>query len=36
MTIVWKKAPLTFTSTPISKTIHLEWSDPGGYALYCL
>lgn len=30
MTIVWKKAPLTFTSTPISKTIHLEWSDPAG------
>lgn len=28
MTITWRKAALAFTSTPIQKVIHIEWSDP--------
>ena len=26
--IVWKNAPLAFTDRPISRTVHIEWSDP--------
>lgn len=28
MTITWRKAALAFTSTPIQKVLHIEWSDP--------
>lgn len=30
MTIVWKRAPLSFTSKPISKVLTINWSDPIG------
>jgi len=30
MVITWKKAALSFTSTPIQKVIRLSWSDPKG------
>ena len=28
VTIIWKDQPLAFTSTPISRTVHISWSDP--------
>ena len=26
--ILWKNAPLAFTDRPISRTVHIDWSDP--------
>ena len=28
VTFIWKDQPLAFTSTPISRTVHISWSDP--------
>ncbi|MWV46220.1 hypothetical protein GRF59_21675 [Paenibacillus sp. HJL G12] len=35
MTITWRRAPLTFGSAPIARTIPLHWDDlKGSYSLY--
>lgn len=35
MAVTWKKSALSFTSKPIQKVIHLNWSDPDGMRYIC-
>lgn len=34
VTIRWKNGALAFTSTPIERTLHIEWSDPANVQYY--
>ena len=34
MTIRWKNGALAFTSEPIQRTLHIEWSDPANVQYY--
>jgi len=34
MTIRWKNGALAFTSEPIERTLHIEWSDPANVQYY--
>lgn len=34
MTIRWKNGALAFTSTPIERTLHIDWSDPANVQYY--